>query len=68
MADGIIAGENESDAGSQLLINANREFVKSEGRTTNLRRVFAYVILATFTPLMLVCTWNAVGNLVENNS
>ena len=39
-----------------------------DGAQTNARRVFAYFILATFTPMMFVCTWNAVLNLVANNS
>jgi len=39
-----------------------------DGAQTNSRRVFAYFILATFTPMMFVCTWNAIHNLVANNS
>ncbi|GMI16442.1 hypothetical protein TrLO_g9262 [Triparma laevis f. longispina] len=55
----------DSEYGSPML---RRPGMPGEKKTTNLRRVFAYVILFSFTPLMMVCTWNAITNLIENNS
>ncbi|GMI28584.1 hypothetical protein TeGR_g15271, partial [Tetraparma gracilis] len=72
--DDIDNGDSDSDENLQQIsllspspFNRSRS-VDTVFKGTMLRRTFALGIICVFGPLMCVCTYNAVHNLISNNS